>query len=60
MKGLNFGKTAEEIIQELLEEYNYPVCYGFPAGHMADNYPLIMGATIEMEINAQGSTIHFL
>ena len=60
MKGLNFGKTAEEIIQELLEEYNYPVCFGFPAGHMADNYPLIMGATIEMEINAQGSTIHFL
>ena len=60
MKGLNFGKNAEEIILELLEEYNYPVCFNFPAGHAAENFPLIMGATIEMEVTKQGSTIHFV
>src|SRR4029077_13849329 len=28
-----FGKTSEEIILEAVKEYNYPVCFGFPAGH---------------------------
>ena len=59
MKGLHFGKTPDEIIRDLLEEYSYPVCFGFPAGHEEQNFPLIMGATIEMEINAQGTTILF-
>ncbi len=43
-----------------MEEYNYPVCFGFPAGHDEQNFPLIMGATIEMEITAQGTSILFL
>lgn len=60
MKGLNFGKNAEEIIRDLLEDYNYPVCFGFPAGHAAENYPLIMGSTIEMEVNPEKTIINFL
>lgn len=39
-----FGKTAEEIISEHLSSYSYPVCFGFPAGHIADNRAMIMGA----------------
>lgn len=60
MKGLNFGKNAYEIIQDLLADYHYPVCYGFPAGHVSDNYPLIIGSTIEIEITPEGATISFL
>lgn len=45
-----FGKTAEEIVKETVDEYNYPVCFGFPAGHINDNRPLIMGAEVEMEV----------
>lgn len=45
-----FGRTAEEIISEAVAEYKYPVCYGFPAGHIDDNRPLIMGAEIVMEV----------
>ena len=32
MKGLNFGKDAYEIIQEVFADYTYPICFGFPAG----------------------------
>lgn len=59
MKGLNFGKDAYTIIRELLEEYEYPVCFGFPAGHSTANYPLIIGSTIHMEINQKGTDISF-
>lgn len=59
MKGLNFGKTAEEIIHELLEDYTYPVAFGFPAGHVADNYPLIMGSTVEMIVSSKETVIRF-
>ena len=60
MKGLSFGQNAYEIIRNLVDNYNYPICFGFPAGHSADNFPLIIGSTIEMEISSEGSTIHFL
>lgn len=36
-----FGKTAEEIIMDAVKEYNYPVCFGFPAGHQTKNLALI-------------------
>ena len=38
-----FGKTAEEIIADAVAEYSYPVFFGFPAGHVPNNYPLIFG-----------------
>ncbi len=38
-----FGKTPEEIIIESVKDYRFPVVFGFPAGHMQPNYPLIMG-----------------
>lgn len=47
-----FGKTANEIIREAVDEYMYPVCFGFPAGHQPVNMPLIMGATLELAQNA--------
>lgn len=51
-----FGKTAEEIIVNLVKEYNYPVILNFPAGHIIDNRALILGR--EIEINIQSSTVN--
>ena len=45
-----FGKTAEEIIFDAVKDYDYPVCFGFPAGHIEDNCALIMGREVEMEV----------
>lgn len=45
-----FGKTAEEIIRDAVEEYNFPVLFGFPAGHIPNNYPLIMGRTVTLKV----------
>jgi len=45
-----FGKTAYEIIAEHMSEFEYPVCFGFPAGHEPDNCALIMGVEWKLEI----------
>ncbi len=45
-----FGETAEEIIKRHLADYNYPVCYRFPAGHLADNNTLIFGRNATLEV----------
>ena len=48
MSGMNdntipYGKNALEIISDVVKEYDYPVCFDFPAGHIDDNRALIMG-----------------
>ncbi len=45
-----FGKTAEEIIHDVVSEYNYPVAFDFPAGHIDDNNPIILGCKIILDV----------
>ncbi|RLD41976.1 MAG: LD-carboxypeptidase, partial [Bacteroidetes bacterium] len=42
-----------DIIFEKLSRYKYPVCFNFPAGHIADNRAIIMGrnSILEVEID---------
>ena len=47
-----FGKTAYEIIAEHVEEYKYPVTFGFPAGHDGVNFPLILGAKVNLNVTS--------
>lgn len=51
-----YGKSTAEIIFDTVREYNYPVCFEFPSGHIEDNRALIMGR--EAELNVQGSRIN--
>jgi muramoyltetrapeptide carboxypeptidase len=38
-----FGATVETIIGDVLGEYDYPVCFGFPVSHGKDNVALKIG-----------------
>jgi muramoyltetrapeptide carboxypeptidase len=54
-----FGRTAEEIISEAVAEYDYPVFFGFPAGHFPNNYPLIFGRNVTLKVGDKMSlTFH--
>ena len=48
-----FGKTANEIIADLVREYNFPVCYDFPAGHQDTNLALIMGRKVSFTVDKE-------
>ena len=45
-----FGKTAEEIIAEHVAGHNYPVCFGFPAGHIDNNRAVVLGKVTKMKV----------
>jgi muramoyltetrapeptide carboxypeptidase len=46
-----FTKTAEEIIYDAVKDYPYPILFGFPAGHIANNYPLVLGGNYRLLVN---------
>ncbi|MBS1667235.1 MAG: LD-carboxypeptidase [Bacteroidetes bacterium] len=48
-----FGKTAYELIQDLVAEYDYPVCYQFPVGHEKENYALKEGVGYKLKVGKQ-------
>ena len=54
-----WGKSAIEIIEEVTKNYNFPVLYNFPAGHIDDNRALILGSQVTMEVNKKNSTVKF-
>jgi len=46
-----FGKTVEEIIRDIVKEYDYPVCYGFPVSHEKENLALKTGGVYELTVS---------
>ena len=55
-----FGKSAAVIIAEHISEYDYPVAFGFPAGHTDDNRAIILGSKVRLNVNDGKSDINFI
>jgi len=52
-----FGKTVEQAIFDVVKEYDYPVCFGFPAGHQSDNRALFLGKKTTLRVIASSSAL---
>ena len=50
-----FGETVEEIITKVVEEFDFPVCFGFPAGHDKLNKALTFGEEWELNVTTTGT-----
>ena len=55
-----FGQTAEEVIYSHIKEFNYPVCFNFPAGHEKRNLTLKFGAEVLLKTSKDSSQLSFL
>jgi muramoyltetrapeptide carboxypeptidase len=57
---VSFGKIEEEIILDAVKEYDYPVCFNFPAGHVDKNLALYFGKEIKLEVKSNTVNLNFL
>ena len=54
-----FKEEVYQLIHEAVEDYTYPVCFGLPVGHVRNNFPLILGANVELVVHPKGAELHF-
>jgi muramoyltetrapeptide carboxypeptidase len=52
-----FGQTVYEIIRDIIREYNYPVCFGFPVSHEKENYALKVGVGYKLKVTKSKVTL---
>ncbi len=55
-----FGETLEDIILTHVKEYNFPVCFNFPAGHITDNQALVLGKVVNLEVDNGNVALTYL
>jgi muramoyltetrapeptide carboxypeptidase len=55
-----FGQTPEEIIWDLVKEYDYPVCFNFPTGHIDDNRAMVLGKTVNLTVDTNKVDFKYL
>ena len=48
-----FGASVEEIIRDVVKEYDYPLCFGFPVSHEKENYALKIGVKHTLVVSPQ-------
>ena len=46
-----FGKKIEKIILDMVREYDFPVVFKFPMGHIEDNRTLLLGAEVSLQVD---------
>ena len=55
----SLGKDLYAALADLAKEYNYPVCFNFPVGHVTHNLPLINGARVEFTVGEKEVELKF-
>ena len=53
------GGTLYELIRKMVDEYDYPVCFDFPVGHVSDNLPMIEGADVVFSVGERSVDLSF-
>ena len=54
-----WGTSIEQLILDVVADYDFPVLFDFPAGHEDDNRALILGRTIELKVSKESSLVTF-
>lgn len=52
-------QTIDEIITDAVKNYNYPVCFNFPSGHVDYNLALVLGQNVVLDVNSTTTTLTF-
>lgn len=55
-----WGRSVEETINDIVKEYDYPVLFDFPAGHISDNRAFYIGRRASVEIKGKKASLNFI
>ena len=55
----DFGMSINELILDVLDEYDFPILFDFPAGHEKTNYPIILGRKVILDVSKSESKVTF-
>ena len=58
--GISTSESIYETILRAVKDYDYPVLFDFPAGHVEDNRPLWLGKEVELEVTPNISRIAYV
>lgn len=53
------GATIYESIKNVVDEYNFPVVFDFPVGHVKNNFPLFHGLKVKLRVEEDKVTLDF-
>ncbi len=56
----SFDSTTYQVLKAQFSHLNIPIAYGFPAGHIGDNRPLVLGKQVMFEVGKTQSQITYL
>ena len=54
-----WGTSVEQLILDVLADYDFPIAFNMPAGHEKDNRALVLGKTVELKVNSKQSSVVF-
>jgi len=54
-----FGMNIYQIIRSTVEQFDFPVCFDFPAGHISSNMTLIFGREVQLNVREEGAEVEF-
>lgn len=57
---ISFGQTADEVIWEIVKDYDFPVCFNFPTGHIENNLSMVLGADVALNVETNNVQFKYL
>ncbi|UUV21989.1 S66 peptidase family protein [Paenimyroides aestuarii] len=54
-----FGYDVRQIVLDLCKEFDFPICFDFPAGHIPDNRALKLGTTVSLDVTANATILKY-
>lgn len=55
-----FGKDLDTLLAERLQGQGFPICFGFPVGHVVHNLALPTGTLVELQVRKNGASLKTL
>jgi muramoyltetrapeptide carboxypeptidase len=52
-----FGKNIEQVIYDVVQEFTFPICFGFPISHEKENVAIIVGGMYRLDVSVHGTTL---